>query len=63
MPLVPLPTSTGASWVWTRRCFQQAGSATEVTLMGNEGQVWWGQNIEVMCFYDYYLMCFIITHK
>lgn len=34
MPMVSLPTSTGASWVWSRRCFQQADGATEVILRG-----------------------------
>lgn len=34
MPIVSLPTSTGASWVWNRRCFQQAGGATEVISRG-----------------------------
>lgn len=38
--LVSLPNSTGASWVWTRHCFQQDGVTTEAPLRQNrEDQV------------------------
>lgn len=47
--LVSLPNSTGASWVWTRHCFQQDGVTTEAPLRQNrEDQVWPCHHVQIL---------------